>query len=123
MHIKSIWVNCNILPDNLYNVISVQGFVFLHVEAFNNFNLDESTRLSYNENSDLYEGARLFKQGFYNYKYVLKRTDGTIDEGFFSGNFDETENSYQVLIYYRNPGARYDQLIGIGTGNSTNISN
>ena len=91
--------------------------------AFNNFNLDESTRLNYNENSDLYEGARLFKQGFYNYKYVLKRTDGTIDEGFFSGNFDETENSYQVLIYYRSPGARYDRLIGIGTGNSTNISN
>lgn len=50
--------------------------------AFNNFNLDESTRLIYNENSDLYEGARLFKQGFYNYKYVLKRPDGTIDEGF-----------------------------------------
>jgi len=91
--------------------------------AFNNFNLDESTRLIYNENSDLYEGARLFKQGFYNYKYVLKRPDGTIDEGFFSGDFDETENSYQVLVYYRSPGARYDRLIGVGTANSTTITN
>ncbi|MBI6119571.1 type IX secretion system plug protein [Salegentibacter maritimus] len=91
--------------------------------AFNNFNLDKSTRLTYNKNSDLYEGARLFKQGFYNYKYVLKRTDGTIDEGFFSGNFDETENSYQVLIYYRSPGARYDRLIGTATANSTSITN
>ena len=91
--------------------------------GFNNFILDESTQLDYNENSDLYEGARLFKQGFYNYKYVLKRTDGTIDEGFFTGNFDETENSYQVLVYYRSPGSRYDRLIGTGSANSTGITN
>ena len=91
--------------------------------AFNNFTLDNSTRLTYNKNTDLYEGARLFKQGFYNYKYVLKRADGSIDEGFFSGNFDETENSYQVLVYYRSPGARYDQLIGVGSANSTSITN
>lgn len=91
--------------------------------AFNNFILDKSTKLSYNKNSDLYEGARLFKQGFYNYKYVLKRSDGTIDEGFFTGNFDETENAYQVLVYYKPPGARYDRLIGVGTANSTTITN
>ena len=91
--------------------------------GFNNFTLDKSTRLTYNEGNDLYEGARLFKQGFYNYKYVLKRPDGTIDEGFFTGNFDETENSYQVLVYYRSPGARYDRLIGVGSGNSTTITN
>ncbi|PKD18092.1 hypothetical protein APR41_18050 [Salegentibacter salinarum] len=91
--------------------------------CFNNFTLDNSTQLTYNKNTDLYEGARLFKQGFYNYKYVLKRPDGTIDEGFFSGNFDETENSYQVLVYYRSPGARYDRLIGVGSGNSTRITN
>ena len=91
--------------------------------AFNNFTLDNSTHLTYNKNTDLYEGARLFKQGFYNYKYVLKRADGSIDEGFFSGNFDETENSYQVLVYYRSPGDRYDRVIGVGSGNSTTISN
>lgn len=91
--------------------------------AFNNFELDESTKLKYNSSSDLYEGARLFKQGFYNYKYVLKKTDGIIDEGFFSGNFDKTENTYQVLVYYRPPGARYDRIIGLGTSSSTNITN
>lgn len=91
--------------------------------AFNNFELNESTKLTYNSRSDLYEGARLFKQGFYNYKYVLKKPDGTIDEGFFSGNFDETENTYQVLVYYRVPGARYDRIIGRGTSSSTNITN
>lgn len=91
--------------------------------GFNNFETDETTRLKFNEETDMYEGARLFKQGFYNYKYVLKKQDGSIDEGFFSGNFDETENDYQVLVYYRSPGARYDRLIGIGSASSTNITN
>ncbi|HKL35412.1 MAG TPA: DUF5103 domain-containing protein [Salegentibacter sp.] len=113
-----VWVHFQ-----LQNYSELNGGEIHLYGAFNNFNLDESTRLFYNENSDLYEGARLFKQGYYNYKYVLKRADGTIDEGFFSGNFDETENSYQVLVYYRNLGARYDRLIGLGTGNSTAITN
>ena len=90
---------------------------------FNNFETDETTKLTLNKETDLYEGARLFKQGFYNYKYVLKRPDGSIDEGFFSGNFYETENEYQVLVYYRSPGARYDRLIGVGSANSINITN
>ena len=90
---------------------------------FNNFETDETTRLILNKETDVYEGARLFKQGFYNYKYVLKKPDGSIDEGFFSGNFHETENEYQVLVYYRSPGARYDRLIGVGSANSTNITN
>jgi len=113
-----VWVHFQ-----LQNYSELKGGEVHIYGAFNNFILDESTRLKYNEISDLYEGARLFKQGFYNYKYVLKRADGTIDEGFFSGNFDETENSYQVLVYYRSPGARYDRLIGVGTANSTTITN
>ena len=39
------------------------------------------------------------------------------------GDFWQTENEYDVLIYYREPGARYDKLIGAGNALSTNISN
>jgi len=113
-----VWVHFK-----LQNYSELNGGEIHIYGGFNNFTLDKSTRLTYNEGNDLYEGARLFKQGFYNYKYVLKRPDGTIDEGFFTGNFDETENSYQVLVYYRSPGARYDRLIGVGSGNSTTITN
>ncbi len=90
---------------------------------FNNFTLDESTKLTYNPTTKLYETKRLFKQGFYNYKYVLLRPDGSIDEGFFSGNFEETENQYTILAYYREVGGRYDRVIGAGSANSRNISN
>lgn len=90
---------------------------------FNNYTLDKSTLLEYNEKDAIYYNKRLFKQGFYNYKYVLLRSDGTIDHGFISGNFDETENEYTVIPYYRAPGARYDRAIGKGIANSANITN
>lgn len=91
--------------------------------GFNGYALDDSTRLTYNEKSGLYEGQRLFKQGFYNYIYVLKRKDGSIDEGFVNGNFDITENQYTILVYYREPGERYDRVIGVGSANSKDITN
>jgi hypothetical protein len=91
--------------------------------GFNNFELDDSTLMSYNQETGYYEAARLFKQGYYNYKYVLLNEDGRIDDGFISGNFEETENIYTILVYYRTPGARYDRLIGAGYANSRNIRN
>lgn len=90
---------------------------------FNNFALDESTKLAYNPKTERYEGKRLFKQGFYNYKYVLLHRDGTVDDGFISGNFEETENEYTVLAYYRDIGSRYDRVIGVGDASSKNITN
>ena len=91
--------------------------------AFNNFELNDSTLMKYNKASGLYENAMLTKQGYYNYKYVLLTKEGTLDEGFISGNFDVTENVYQVLVYFRDLGARYDQIIGVGEASSLNISN
>lgn len=98
------------------------GEVHLYGE-FNNFVLDDSTRMTYNPSTGAYENARLFKQGYYDYKYVFLRNDGILDEGFISGNFISTENVYTVLIYYRPPGGRYTRLIGVGSANSLNISN
>ncbi len=91
--------------------------------AFNNFVLDDSTKMKYNKASGLYENTLLIKQGFYNYQYVLLNKDGSIDEGFISGNFDVTENDYQVLVYFRDLGARFDRIIGYGNASSLNISN
>ncbi len=122
-------INSSIEADYIWTHFSLQNFDPLdegeiHIYgAFNNFELDASTLMTYNKLSGLYENAQLFKQGFYNYKYVLLRKDGSIDEDFFSGNFDKTENEYQVLVYFRDLGSRYDKIIGIGSANSINISN
>lgn len=90
---------------------------------FNNYALDNSTRLTYNSQKQVYEVTKLFKQGYYDYKYILLNADGTVNSGFISGNFDETENQYVVLVYYRELGGRYDRIVGAGSGNSQNITN
>jgi len=90
---------------------------------FNNWTIDESTYMKYDERTDTFTNTRLFKQGFYNYKYVLVDRDGSIDEGAICGNFWQTENNYTVLVYYRGPGERYDRIIGLGKGNSSVITN
>jgi hypothetical protein len=96
----------------------------IHVYGnFNNYTVDESTKMSFNLKSGYYESQILLKQGFYNYKYIMVDKNGKIDEGAISGNFDQTENNYKVLVYYRDLGARYDKIIGFGEGSSVNISN
>tara|TARA_R100001132_G_scaffold27147_2_gene31030 strand:- start:510 stop:1763 length:1254 start_codon:yes stop_codon:yes gene_type:complete len=96
----------------------------LHIYGnFNNWTIDESTYMRYDEETDTYRNTRLFKQGFYNYRYVLVDRDGSIDQGAIDGNFWQTENDYTVLVYYRGPGQRYDKIIGMGKGNSTIITN
>ena len=79
--------------------------------------------MNYNDRNGTYEISLLLKQGFYNYKYVVVDKYGNLDEGFISGNFDETENNFKVIAYYRDLGARYDRLIGMGEANSTEMTN
>ena len=96
----------------------------IHVYGnFNGFAINESTKLKYNSNSGFYETKIKLKQGFYNYKYVIADKDGNIDEGAISGNYDQTENNYKVLVYYRELGGRYDKIIGLGEATSINITN
>ena len=90
---------------------------------FNNWTIDESTFMNYDSNTDTYRNSRLFKQGFYNFKYVVVNRDGTIDEGAINGNHWQTENEYTVLVYFRKLGGRYDRIIGMGKANSTSINN
>ncbi len=90
---------------------------------FNNYALEEQNRMTYNERNGNLEAVIKLKQGFYNYKYVLKSSDGIIDLNAVGGNFHFTENQYLILVYYRNFGDLYDIIIGIGTTNSENITN
>lgn len=89
----------------------------------NNYALTEENKMTYNEGNGMMEASLKLKQGFYNYKYVIQRANGQIDLNTVPGNFHFTENSYLILIYYRNFGDLYDSIIGVGSTNSQNISN
>lgn len=90
---------------------------------YNTYQLQPEALLIQNEDNGIYEAMITLKQGFYNYRYSLVYDNGTIDNGYISGNKWPTENAYDILVYYREPGGRYDRLIGIGNANSINITN
>ncbi|MDT0621235.1 DUF5103 domain-containing protein [Croceitalea vernalis] len=90
---------------------------------FNNYELSEENLMSYNEETGNLELEYPIKQGFYNYKYVVEKEDGTLAPNQISGDFHFTENNYLILVYYRDFGDFYDSLIGIGSANSQTISN
>ena len=76
----------------------------------------------YNPALEIYEGLLLLKQGFYNYKYVMK-IGNQLKKNAISDSHALTENDYQVLVYYRNIGMQYDALIGAGKANSFELQN
>lgn len=92
------------------------------VGKFNNYELDENSRMIYNQGLNAYEASLLLKQGFYNYSYVVESEQG-IDPNAIGGNFAQTENRYLVLVYYRNFGDLNDRLIGVGSGSSFQLLN
>lgn len=69
-------------------------------------------KMEYNDEEEVYELALPLKQGYYNYQYLLLSPDGSTHPVPSEGNFFQTENSYQALVYYRAIGGRTDQLVG-----------
>jgi hypothetical protein len=79
-------------------------------------------QMHFNKSTHYYEAKILLKQGFYNYKYIVKASDKTALNAI-SGNYYQTENSYTVLVYFTAFGSRYDRVIGRGVANSKNLQN
>jgi hypothetical protein len=89
---------------------------------FNNYALIPEFKMEYNKTSGLYEKAIILKQGFTNYQFTLADSNGKVDfENAIDGNFFQTENNYDVLVYYRANNDRYDRVIGRGNASSINI--
>jgi hypothetical protein len=78
-----------------------------------NDKLDSRSKLLYNFENKAYEKTLLLKQGAYNFQYVFRPTNnGKPTSERLEGSYWETENDYQVYLYYRAIGERYDRLIG-----------
>lgn len=66
----------------------------------------EECRMEYDDLNHEYHAAVLLKQGYYSYEFIQRDALAART----AGSFFETENEYMVLVYYREPGARYDRL-------------
>jgi len=91
--------------------------------AYNDWKLTDENKMIFNENTRLYEAAIPFKQGFYNYTYVTSDSSGEVDNHQIEGSFYQTENEYTVIVYLKQFGDRYTQVIGIGSANSRELQN
>jgi hypothetical protein len=72
----------------------------------------------YDTNNNKYLNSLLLKQGVYDYTYVWIDKDGKADDFALEGSYFETENDYQLLVYYRPSGARWEELVGYKLLNS-----
>jgi hypothetical protein len=79
------------------------------IGGFNDYKLTSKMKL--NPTSGLLENTQILKQGIYNYQYKSKNPSNTTLEG----NYAQTENLYEVLVYFQKPGTRYDALVGYTT--------
>ena len=84
--------------------------------ALTNWSISDKYRMTFNGSE--YEASLLLKQGWYNFEYVIKQSNGDLDFKALEGNHYETENDYIILVYYRDPRERYDKLIGYYSVNS-----
>ncbi len=91
------------------------GDIYICGDLTNNRFVDYN-RMTYNPIEHTYEATLLLKQGSYNYQYLFVPNGKT--RGYTvtaEGNFHQTENEYQIYVYHRPFGERYDKLIGFTT--------
>ncbi|MDO4782522.1 MAG: DUF5103 domain-containing protein [Capnocytophaga felis] len=111
-----VWVHFALEGKPNYN--SKEVYVY---GKFSNYEISDTYKLTYNEKNGIFQGKVLLKQGFYNYKFATKDKN-EVNFNEVSGNFQQTENNYLILIYYRAPGALYDSVVGVGSASGANIS-
>lgn len=86
----------------------IPGKVFLE-GRLSNGPLSADAEMYYDSTRSEYRRELLLKQGWYNYQYVV-RGDGKPD--VIEGNHFETENMYEVFVYFKSLQPRADILVG-----------
>lgn len=90
----------------------VSGDVFV-MGAFTHWGMNEENRMRYDSARREYTSTLLLKQGWYDYQYVVRSK--TQPPLFFEGSHFQTENFYEVFVYYRSFKPMADLLIGYMT--------
>jgi len=93
----------------------VEGNLYV-AGGFNCWQYTRENKMDYNYKRKGYEASILFKQGYYNYLYVMLPNNSKVgDATWVEGNHSETKNNYTILVYHRSRGELYDELIATGS--------
>jgi hypothetical protein len=83
------------------------------VGKFNDYKIDENSKMDFDPIKGRFFTNLFLKQGVYDYEYVwVDHSTGKPDDVPIEGTHFETENDYQLLVYYRPVTARWDELVG-----------
>jgi hypothetical protein len=69
-------------------------------------------KMRYVNEGGYYTAEVLLKQGIYNYFYTTVNDKKEVDDTLLENNYRQTENTYDVFIYYRPMSSRTDYLVG-----------
>ncbi len=87
-----------------------------------NRRFDDRSLMQWDPDENLYRATMLLKQGSYNYMYLAvpdgQDTPRHSVTAPLEGDFHNTQNKYEIAVYNRLPGQRYDRLVGYFTVNS-----
>lgn len=86
----------------------LQGPLHIHGKWVDNA-FSKETEMEYDSARKEYKKELLLKQGWYNYQYIVK---GDNRPSRLEGNHFETENSYEVFVYFKSLQPRADLLVG-----------
>jgi len=93
----------------------VEGNLYV-AGGFNCWQYTPENKMEYNYRKKAYEASILFKQGYYNYLYVMLPNNSRVgDATWIEGNHSITRNTYTILVYHRSRGEVYDELIATGS--------
>lgn len=79
--------------------------------SLTNWGKSAEAKMEWDEKNEIYRTSMLLKQGWYDYQIGYLK-NGTFETNSFEGSHFETENVYEVFVYLRALGSRYDQLVG-----------
>lgn len=110
------WVNFNLPFD-----YPLGGTSLFLLGKFTDWELKDEFQLRYNPDHHNYTARVFLKQGYYEYEMVTAEKDATTsDHDLLEGDSYETENQYQVFVYLRPFGSRYDEVIAYKATDSFN---
>ncbi|HLO58662.1 MAG TPA: DUF5103 domain-containing protein [Bacteroidales bacterium] len=80
---------------------------------FCDWKYSEQNRMKLDETDGLYKVTLLMKQGLYDYCYFMKNPEtGKTDDTAVEGSYYETENDYDIFVYFKDRFKGCDLLIG-----------
>ncbi|EAZ79992.2 type IX secretion system plug protein [Algoriphagus machipongonensis] len=81
------------------------------IGALTNWGKTPEAKMEWSDKFNVYQTSMLLKQGWYDFQLGYLEGD-TFVTNTLEGSYFETENIYEVMVYYRALGSRYDQLVG-----------